>query len=105
MAIPTLGAMIAAMGSPTAEWGAVDTANLSWDDTDKKLSISHSGIRPQLLIANTAENGKAWTLNAYTDGSFYIGHLDVINAVRFYPTTGNAEFIADVSALTFTDRP
>jgi len=38
MAIPTLGAMIAAIGSP-AEWAAVGTTKLIWDDTNSKLSI------------------------------------------------------------------
>jgi len=38
MAIPTLGAMIAAMGSP-AEWGAVDTAKLKWDNSAGTFSV------------------------------------------------------------------
>lgn len=35
---PTLGQMLAAIGSP-AEWGAVATTKLVWDDTNKRLGI------------------------------------------------------------------
>ena len=45
MAIPTLGAMIAAMGSP-AEWGAIATSKLFWDDVNGGL-----GIGPELDIS------------------------------------------------------
>src|SRR5512137_2357829 len=38
MAIPTLGAMIAAIGSP-AEWSAVAVADLMWDDSSKILRV------------------------------------------------------------------
>ena len=38
MAIPTLGAMIAAIGSP-AEWAAVGTSKLYWDNVNGRLGI------------------------------------------------------------------
>ena len=89
MAEPTLGAMIAAMGSP-AEWGAIPTSKLFWDDT-KGLSIGVDvardsttygrGLQITRAASNTGQhismirNGNAiWSLGyLYGTNTFAIG--------------------------------
>ena len=61
MAIPTLGAMIAAMGSP-AEWGAVATTKLYWDDANGRLGIGTTAPVAGLSVAKT---GDAWTTGSW----------------------------------------
>jgi len=61
MAIPTLGAMIAAMGSP-AEWGAVDTAKLYWDNTNFRLGIGSSGPTSPLMVNGPIRFGSNMTI-------------------------------------------
>ena len=58
MATPTLGAMIAAMDSP-AEWGAVNTTYLVWDNTNHSLGIGCApGTTPLAVqITNTHSSG------------------------------------------------
>ena len=60
MAIPTLGAMIAAIGSP-AEWAAVSTTKLAWDDSTNSLFISGAitGSQPAGLI-KVGGGGDSW---------------------------------------------
>lgn len=53
MAIPTLGAMIAAMGSP-AEWGAVSTTKLYWDDANGRLGIGTTTPETRLSVMTGA---------------------------------------------------
>ena len=43
MAIPTLGTMIAAVGSP-AEWGPVSTSKIYWDDVNGSLGVEGKGL-------------------------------------------------------------
>lgn len=59
---PTLGQMIAAIGSP-AEWGAVDAADLSWDNTTKSLITKslHAGALGTIGLALTGEASLAGT--------------------------------------------
>ena len=52
MAIPTLGAMIAAIGSP-AEWAAVGTSKLYWDNVNGRLGIGTTHPDYDLEVVGT----------------------------------------------------
>ena len=65
MAIPTLGAMIAAMGSP-AEWGAISTSLLYWDNATGRLGIGTASLTVKLHVAGNVILG----ISGGTNNSF-----------------------------------
>jgi len=68
MAIPTLGAMIAAMGSP-AEWGAVDTAKLYWDNTNFRLGVGAASPNAMLSVYGSVGASETTILSFYNSTS------------------------------------
>ena len=68
MATPTLGAMIAAIGSPTAEWGAVATTKLYWDDVNGRWGI---GTNTPGSILDVKGNGNVLNLTNASDLAIY----------------------------------
>jgi len=65
MATPTLGAMIAAMGSP-AEWGAISTSLLYWDNATGRLGIGTASLTVKLHVAGNVILG----ISGGTNNSF-----------------------------------
>jgi len=69
MAAPTLGAMIAAMGSP-AEWGAIATTKFYWDDANGRLGIGTTSPNGTLTVRNINDGAEILTLStAYQNPS------------------------------------
>ena len=75
MAIPTLGAMIAAIGSP-AEWVAVATSKLYWDDVNGRLGVGVSAPGGKLEVAHAAASVLSY-LTLYSDGTTDSAYLSM----------------------------
>jgi hypothetical protein len=102
MAIPTLGAMIAAMGSP-AEWGAVATTKLYWDDTNTRLGIGAASPTFPLTVSKlSASNGsRAYMVGIQAGDDVTLGPLQM--AFGIYPSATAGSRYVSIEAADSVD--
>ncbi len=127
---PTLGQMLAAFGSP-AEWGAVSTAKLYWDDANSRLGIAvtptctldvggvvrfKSGstgitIRYSNIASEEYDGVSAITFNytGYQNGTTQFRNFGVYDGKQnpimvITGSTQEAYFYGEVDALSFYDH-
>jgi hypothetical protein len=114
--MPTLGQMIAAIGSPV-EWKAIATADLFWDNVNKKLGIGTSGGSAKLSInggLHVGGDSDPGDNNLEIDGTLLVtGLTKTAGGVHVGGTSdpgtdnllvdGIAEVTGDVKTVGYTD--